>query len=139
MKKRYKIPIIIAIVIGGLIVYGFVSSYISNYNYITSREEYIANQPTISVNGIIQYWQPIDGPSYSIIPEEDIDFEINERRGIFLYGYGILSPSLEGKRVTVIGTLIESYVDFQLETLGTAFGGDPETATILVDKVEILN
>ncbi len=133
MKKRYKIPIIIAIIIGGLIVYEFVSSYIENYNYITSREEYLAKQPTINVTGIIQHWQPIDGPAYSIIPEEDTDFEINEYRGIFLYGQ--LNPSLEGKRVTVSGTLIESYVDFQLKTLGGAFGGDPDTALILVEDV----
>ncbi len=133
MKTKLVALIIIGVVIGGLILYGALSNYIQNYNYEINKTEYLANQPTISVTGIIQYWQPIDGPSYSIIPEEDIDFEINEHRGIFLYGQ--LSPSLEGKRVTVSGILIENYVDFQLKTLGGAFGGDPNTAVILVDKV----
>ena len=139
MRRISKITIIIGVIIGGLIVYGFVSSYISSYNYETRKQEYIAKQPTIIVTGIVQHWEPIDGPSYSMIPEEDIDFEINERRGIYLYGYDKLKPSLEGKRVMVSGKLIESYFDFQLETLGTAFGGDPSTAVILVSEIKILN
>lgn len=133
MKTRFVVLIIIGVVIGGLILYGPLSNYIQNYNYKINKTEYLANQPTINVTGIIQYWQPIDGPSYSIIPEEDIDVDMDEYRGIFLYGK--LSPSLEGKRVTVSGILIENYGDFQLKTLGGAFGGDPNTAVILVEQV----
>jgi hypothetical protein len=139
MKRIAKIAIITGVVVGGLIVYGFASSYIANYNYETSREAYIAKQSTINVTGIIQHWKPIDGPSYSVIPEENIDFEIDEHQGIFLYGYEKLNPSLKDKRVIVSGKLIESYVDFQLETLGGAFGGDPSTAVILVNEIIILN
>jgi hypothetical protein len=125
--------ILAIVVIGGVISYGYFSNYIQNYNSEINKTKYLASQPTINVTGIIQHWEPIDGPSYSIIPEEDIDVEMNEYRGIFLYGK--LNPSLEGKRVTISGILIENYADFHSKTLGGAFGGDPHTATILVENV----
>ncbi|QLH05195.1 hypothetical protein C5F49_07565 [Nitrosopumilus oxyclinae] len=134
--KKSSIAIIISITVMVIFVISQTNNYSENAEYKSKRTEYIENASTVTVTGILQHWKPIDGPSYAVIPEEEMNVNMNNGR-IFLYGEK-LSPSLHDKKVTVTGKLIESYVDFQLETLGMAFGGDPDSAAIFVSGIEII-
>jgi len=139
VKRASKIFLVIGIIIGGLIVNVFASDYIRNYDEQIRTEEYLSKQSTISVTGIIQYKQTDGWSFYSIMPEENVDFEINEFDGIYLSGFVKIEASPKDERVVVTGKLIENYEDFHKETLGRSFMGDPLTATILVDQIKTLD
>lgn len=138
MKKRNKI---ILIIIAGVIAYLFIEPQISGQiwrmEFESKNKAYMENAPSINITGVIQHWKPIDGPSYSIFPEKQIDVNMTYN-GIYLYG-DKLNSSLNSKKVKVSGKLIENYVVYSLETKGFYFGGDPNTASIFVSDIEIID
>lgn len=114
-----------------------ISGQIWKMYYDDRREAYLENTPSITITGVIQHWNPIDGPSFSIIPEEQINVNMTYN-GIYLYGEK-LSSSLNSTKVKVSGKLIENYAAYGLETRGFVFAGDPAAAAILVDDVKIID
>lgn len=103
----------------------------------SKNKAYMENAPSITITGVIQHWKPIDGPSYSIFPEEQIDVNMTYN-GIYLYGEK-LNSSLNSQKVKVSGKLIENYTAYKSETMGFYFGGDPNTAAIFVSDIEIID
>ena len=95
----------------------------------------IDDLPTIIVTGIISHWQPIDGPSYAIIPNENLDVPTDDGK-IYLYGNDILHPNLDGKEVTITGQIVENYAEFQASKHGAYLGGDPSTSAIFVTEIQ---
>lgn len=138
MKKRTKIIlIIIAVVIAYLFIEPQISGYIWRMDFESKNKDYMENAPSITMIGVIRSWTPIDGPSFSIFPEEQIDVDMTYD-GIYLYGEK-LSSSLNSQKVKVSGKLIENYTAYRLETSGFIFGGDPNTAVIFVSDIEIID
>ncbi len=89
----------------------------------------------IEITGVINHWEPIDGPAYALISEEPVNAQVSNP-GIFLYG-DMLRPHMKDKTVTVKGTFIPNYVEYKASLGLRLFGGDPRTATILVDEIQI--
>ena len=91
----------------------------------------IDDLPTITITGTISHWQPIDGPSYAITPEEDLTVPMDEGK-IYLYG-DILDESLDGKQVKITGKIVENYGEYRVSKYGgPSLGGDPSTSAIFV-------
>lgn len=89
----------------------------------------------VELSGIIHHWQPEDGPAYSLITSEPINAQVNDV-GIFLYG-DVLRPHMKNEFAIVKGLLISNYVEYKRSLGLKIFGGDPYTATILVDEIQI--
>jgi hypothetical protein len=136
VKRIVKVTIVVGIVIGILLAYPI---WVMSVGPSVSKNlvsEYLAKQPIVNVTGTIDHWQPIDGPSYALIPEEELHLQLDNGR-LYLYG-DVLTDSLDEKRVTIIGTLIENFRDYKSATLKPIFGGDPNSAVIFVNDVKIL-
>lgn len=130
------IPLILIGIVGSL----FIASQTSQFqrDEIEDKNKTILEtMPSITITGIIQHWQPIDGPSYSIIPEEKINVNMADNQ-IFLYGEK-LNSSLHDKKVKVTGKLIENYVEHSIAIGMPIFGGDPNTAVMFVSDIEIID
>lgn len=126
-----------AVVISYLFIEPQISGHFSRMEFESKNNDYMENIPFITMVGVVQHWKPIDGPSYSIFPEEQIDVDMSYS-GIYLFGEK-LSSSLNSQKVKVSGKLIENYTAYRLETSGFIFGGDPNTAVIFVSDIEIID
>jgi hypothetical protein len=116
-------------------------NYIPEYNGSLGGEipsndsEPLIESRHIEITGVINHWQPIDGPAYSLIIDEPINAQVSDM-GIFLYG-DMLRPYMKDQTVTIKGMLIPNYVEYQRSLGFSIMSGDPSTATILVDEIQI--
>lgn len=116
-------------------------NYIPEYNGSLGGEipsddsESLIESRHIEITGVINHWQPIDGPAYSLITDKPINAQVGDV-GIFLYG-DMLRPYMKDQTVTIKGTLIPNYVEYQRSLGFSMMSGDPSTATILVDEIQI--
>ena len=137
MDKRKIVIIGIAVAIGLMFLISQISAEINRNETKARISAYLEQQPTITITGVIDHWNPIDGPSFALVTDEKVDAEVGYR-GIYLYGKE-LDEHLEGKHVRIQGKLLKSYVEYAENTGIMYSGGSPTTATIIIEDIQILN
>lgn len=96
---------------------------------------YLENVPVVDVTGTLYNWQPIDGPSYAIIIDHEVEgLEAGTR--IFLRGSEIHSH-VGGEIIQVQGKFIEDYVQYKKSVGLPIFSGWGGTV-ILVGDIKVI-
>jgi len=134
VRKVIKISIPIAIIIAltfpfwGGEFYGDIIQF--------RATQYLENVPTVVVTGTLYNWQPVDGPSYAILIDQEVE-GVDAGSRIYLRGSEIYGH-IGGEIVQVKGKFIDDYIEYLSSAGMGILGGDEDSPVILVDDVTII-
>lgn len=97
---------------------------------------YLENVPVVDVIGTLYNWQPVDGFSYSILIDHEIE-GMESGSKIYLSGSKIYSH-IGGEIIQVHGKFIENYIEYKKSTGMGIYGGDEDSPVILVDELTVI-
>ena len=130
MHLRYKIPIIVTIILIGIpLSFFFILVPIENYY---SKIQYESSLPKIELNGVV-----LEENKYGLKYKLLVDDKQFEFESVFLE-FERSSPELIGKKVMVGGFFDNNYQNYLLRQ-GFEFEKDQIIPVIFVKQMEILN
>lgn len=134
MRNIIKIVIPVGIIL--VLIFPFWGGGISDYIIQYSSTQYLENVPVVDVTGTLYNWQPVDGLSYSILIDHEVE-GIETGSKIYLSGSKIYSH-IGGEIIQVHGKFIENYIEYKKSAGMGIYGGDGDFPVIFVDGVTVI-